>query len=133
MNINKNSWHYKAVKFLTPKEKLVNGIDLPRMSLCEYTSNLVFGWLMIIIFVIATSPIWICCGFIGLIIYGLSFIVPKTWYESKPKEKVYPINCNQPEEEPKSLIGKWLWAKKRKVCPILKWTDGEKDVEARNN
>jgi len=123
MEINKNSWHYKAVKFLYPRDFLVNGEDLPRMSLCEYTGTLIFLWPLFIAVMILLTPVWI----IGLIIYGLSYIVPASWYEI-PK-KTAPIHYSVPEEEPKSLIGKWLWTKKRKVCPILKWVDEEKKNE----
>ena len=105
MKISKKSWHYRLTKWVTPKEKLVNG-EIPYTNFCDY-----FGHL-------------ICLLFIGLPLFAvltvlLSPVILWEWMVEKGWIK-------KPEEgrrEPTTLFGKWFKAKKEKVCPVIEWTD----------
>jgi hypothetical protein len=105
MKISKNSWHYKLTKWITPKEKLVNG-ELAQTNFCDY-----FGHLMALLF-------------IGLPLFAVMAVLLSPallwgWMEDKGWIK-------KPQEgrrEPTTLFGKWFKAKKEKVCPVIEWTD----------
>lgn len=104
MKINKKSWHYRWLKSSFPdfqgeKPKLPN-------NLCSYVQILV-GWTLVLILI---SPLF-------LVITTIT-----DWVEKfSNREKKDPI-----PREPRTLIGKWLKAKKEKVCPLLEWEEEAK-------
>lgn len=109
MKISKKSWHYRLLKSWTPKEKLVDG-ELPRRNLCSYFSEL----MMLLVFIVVFYTPAVC-------LFGPIFLFID-WQERRAKANPKPPP--QPNDgEPKTLVGKWIKAKKEKVCPILEWTE----------
>lgn len=100
MKISKTSWHYRLLKWFTAERDLLDGELKPR-SLCSYVTELMalvmFGIPTISITAVVLSP--------ALLI---------DWFERK-----YPRAKPMPPKEPKTLLGKWLKAKKDKVCPLI--------------
>lgn len=106
MRISKSSWHYRISKWLTPEEYLV-GRELPPTSLCAYVGNLTLCLLTFPILTVIFSPL-------------LLFVVIADYLDSKKSTE--PEKPKQPRE-PKTLLGKWLKARKDKVCPLLEWVE----------
>lgn len=113
MKISKRSWHYRFMKFATDKSDLVDG-ELPQMSLCKYVACLIFlliwgpiFWSAALVIIIVLSPFLI----------GAALLC--AWEDYRAKHP-----C--PPREPfwsRTLIGKWLKAKKDKACPLIEWED----------
>ncbi len=102
MKISKKSWHYRMARWVTPDDELASG-ELPSMSLCAYCER-VFRCVPAAVLFCLLLPV-----FIPLIVCE---VWPKTW---RPKNKI--------SSGPRTLFGKWLKAKKEKVCPMLEWTE----------
>jgi hypothetical protein len=103
MRLSKKSWHYRLMKYYTSESNLVNG-ELANISLCDYFPKLVLTLFLSVTVYIISSPIFL------LIL--LADYLPET----KPPIKVKP-------KEPRTLFGKWLKAKKEKICPLIEWTE----------
>ncbi len=105
MKISKRSWHYRLLKWMTPSSDLVNN-ELPLMGLCSYSGQLflliVFCLPLLAVIVTLVAP----AALLGNLI--------ERWVSAR-KERL--------PQEPKTIIGKWLKAKKEQVCPLLKWED----------
>jgi hypothetical protein len=139
MKIRKDSWHYRLLKWSFPNDKLVGfarkgiryetaeemkeatgfgpfhteiGESLPKMSLCRYCNELILticiGLPILSMMVILTSPLFIAC-YVG------------EWWDIRKSKQ--PVKSKAPKlsREPRTLLGKWLKAKKDKVCPILEY------------
>ena len=104
MKISKKSWHYRLIK-------LFHLGELPKMSLCNYVWNLIF---FLLVFIILIPFFLIILGF--YIVGTIGDWILKKLPESKPKPP-------KPPREPKTLLGKWMKAKKEKVCPLLEWEE----------
>lgn len=142
MKINKKSWHYRLLKWNWSEDHLVGyiapngmryetaedfqvavgrkpskyhtppeiGQDLPKMSLCEYCQRLFADMFLVL-------PVMTCMLIVGSPFIALIYICCKIdeWWAARKK-------AQQPgSKEPRTLLGKWLKAKKEKVCPILEW------------
>ena len=108
MKISKKSWHYRYLKWWGEK------FDQP-MTLCRYCELLFLTIVFLPIFFAIASP------FIG--VGYLVLILLPDWLEKRSKEK--PLEELGPDGRPipRTLAGKWLRAKKDRVCPILEWTE----------
>lgn len=108
MRISKRSWHYRLLK--ASSNKLVNN-ELPPMNFCKYFRELFllicFGLPLIGVMILLMSPIF-CAAYI------LDF------FDKRKSDKKLNKMANS-TGEPRTLLGKWLKAKKEKVCPILEW------------
>ncbi len=110
MKLSRNSWHYRLIKYCTPNAQLVDG-ELPYKDFCSYFWHLlvliIIGLPMVLFLTILVSPFFLLC-----------WIADKRdeWRMARQLKKADPDN-------PNTLIGKWLKAKKDKVCPIIEWTE----------
>jgi hypothetical protein len=105
MKISKKSWHYRLAKWSMTEKGLVDG-ELEQTSLCEYVSWLAF----LICLVTPTVSLFMICVS-PFLLFG--------WIEEEysSQKNAEPL----PPREPRTLLGKWLKAKKEKVCPMLEW------------
>lgn len=108
MNISKKSWHYHLIKWLTPEKKLVGG-ELPQMSFCRY-------WGEVVMFLASTPMIAIFLAVFCLFV--LPIIALGDWLDKWANRRK-----GLSPREPRTLLGKWLKAKKEKICPMLTWVD----------
>lgn len=116
MKISKRSWHYRLLAFWTPQD--TGGRKIPEISFeiknfCTYFGLViyyVFVSITVTIVLILFSPV-IVIGFVG---YGIFLFIDKAFPDRK-KQKI--------DREPTSLIGKWLKAKKERICPLVEFTE----------
>ena len=107
MTLSKKSWHYRLMKSFTSDDKLVNN-ELPNTSLCMY-----FWQLCFLLFFLST---------VGLFVFiALSPMIFIEWlgYDLSKKK----VEVKREPTEPRTLLGKWVKAKKEKVCPLIEWTE----------
>lgn len=108
MKISKRSWHYRLLRWTWPNSEKVGG-ELPPMSLCHYVFQLVY------LFVFG-PPFLVMAAVVFCVIGPIIFLGEWLGKRCGEKKKKTP-------SEPRTLIGKWLKAKKEKACPFLEWSD----------
>jgi hypothetical protein len=133
MKINTNSWHYKLWR--SSFKESVWGVP-DKIDLCRYCHR-VF-WQVI-------SKALACLmavGCVGALVYGfyvafiLHFILSMECLGAALLLLACPISYVtwlnhqrhpwEPVKEPKTLVGKWLQARKQRVCPMIEFTDENK-------
>jgi hypothetical protein len=105
MKISKRSWHYRLLRWIQPEELKSKGLS--HKNLCSYVSELFF-------LILFGFPLM---GLV-LVLFG-PFILLADWMERNSKNK----KSEEEPKEPRTLLGKWLKAKKDKVCPMIEWVD----------
>lgn len=107
MKISRGSWHYRLLRRLTKPDELVNG-DLPHKSCCGYFLDL--ASMLLIVLPISAVAIVILTPVI------LPVVLLDEWLNREKQD-------GQADGEPRTVFGKWLKAKKDKVCPPIEWVD----------
>jgi len=126
MKLNRNSWHYKMW------ENSFEDFVPHTTDLCRYCHR-IFWQLMfyVLMGLIALTMLYLACYcliyrclilhplatliFVGVVATLLAAI---TFYHRW-------LNRNRSYQEPKTLVGKWMRARKEQVCPLVEFTDKE--------
>lgn len=122
MKINRNSWHYRYMKFV--QESVNNGIPFNEpKSLCSYMVLLIFHLTYVpfvsVVFcagVLFLLPFGAFFGFVWLIAHGLQYLL---WRYCGLKVK----HWENPPQQNQWLFVQWLKAKKDKVCPLIEYEE----------
>ena len=119
MIIKRNSWHYK-ISNLLPSFEVYND------NLCLYFWRVIGTcalllccvlFLCFLFYIYFTNPIWIACT-IAILFVMLSVILPG-WAIYFVRKK-----CGRPPVMPgENIIFEYIKAKKRKICPLIKYID----------
>lgn len=152
MKVNKNSWHYKALKNPTLGVGGVYSWDISK-SLCVYFWQ-VLGMILVKIFaLLVILPFLVGClvvlpltsllgwintgvivqqdlGFIALFVEGVALVLASFMFGVNKLKDIYKSRENGRDEEAlvdkePSLLVEYIKAKKKKLCPIIEFV-GEK-------
>lgn len=123
MKINKNSWHYRLyVKSFDSEGEALLGTDL-----CRYCHRVFWQVVarvaMVSLIVLGTGLAIVGLG-IGLYqhpIFFLAFFGVLAVIIGGIYLYTHWLNNRKPSSEPKTLVGKWMRARKQNVCPLVEF------------
>lgn len=149
MKLSKNSWHYKAAKFVA------NGYDLRWMNFCEYSRNVLLGSILILCLASLVALVAILnlagiyamftgqWGFdkgdmqlssffnLGTGITAFMFGVLYYWNEKSIGHKIRMFLIRREQSRPQKIktdgfIKTWYRSHKQKFCPNLEFIEDER-------